>query len=111
MLEMGLPPSVVSGTAAYMLFWCVFLRHFPVFVSQFPVFMTCYYVFLGQFTVFVCMIGGGVLKGPIMLEMGLPPSVVSATAAYMLFWCVYQVYFHTADLEGFFLNNPQVNHP
>jgi len=31
-------------------------------------------------------IGGGMLKGPIMLEMGLPPSVVSATAAYMLFW-------------------------
>jgi len=24
------------------------------------------------------------LKGPIMLEMGLPPAVVSATAAYML---------------------------
>ena len=31
-------------------------------------------------------IGGGMLKGPIMLEMGLPPSVVAATAAYMLFW-------------------------
>uniref|UniRef100_A0A7S4NPF3 Uncharacterized protein n=1 Tax=Guillardia theta TaxID=55529 RepID=A0A7S4NPF3_GUITH len=31
-------------------------------------------------------IGGGMLKGPIMLEMGLPPSVVSATAAYMLLW-------------------------
>ena len=31
-------------------------------------------------------IGGGMLKGPIMLEMGLPPQVVAATAAYMLFW-------------------------
>lgn len=29
-------------------------------------------------------IGGGMLKGPIMLEMGLPPGVVSATASYML---------------------------
>mmetsp|Transcript_5353 Transcript_5353/g.12274 ORF Transcript_5353/g.12274 Transcript_5353/m.12274 type:complete len:228 (-) Transcript_5353:173-856(-) len=29
-------------------------------------------------------IGGGILKGPIMIEMGVPPPVVAATAAYML---------------------------
>ena len=34
-------------------------------------------------------IGGGMLKGPIMLEMGLPPRVVAATAAYMLLFTTF----------------------
>jgi uncharacterized membrane protein YfcA len=34
-------------------------------------------------------IGGGMLKGPIMLEMGLPPKVVAATAAYMLLFTTF----------------------
>jgi len=31
-------------------------------------------------------VGGGIVKGPLMLEMGCPPTVASATAAFMIFF-------------------------
>lgn len=72
-------------------------------------------------------IGGGMLKGPIMLEMGLPPRVVAATAAYMLLFTTfsttiqfsimgemmydYAVLFFFVGLASGTIPNPSILHP
>jgi len=48
---------------------------------KYPVICTLSGVFAGLFGV-----GGGIVKGPLMLEMGIPPAIASATAATMILY-------------------------
>lgn len=65
----------------------------------YPLICTLAGVFAGLFGV-----GGGIVKGPLMLEMGVNPSVAAATAATMIFFttsaaCVSFVIFGLLELE------------
>merc|ERR1719231_898612 len=48
---------------------------------KYPLICTAAVLFAGLFGV-----GGGIVKGPLMLEMGVNPSVAAATAATMIFF-------------------------
>ena len=59
----------------------------------YPLTCTCAGLCAGMFG-----IGGGIIKGPLMLEMGLHPQVSSATAAYMILFTSSAATFECASL-------------